>query len=366
VNRLSPAKERVFAHLRKHPAAHARARRAYLAFWQRRVALGEVLAGAPAELPRALCLDAGRIRRAGVGWIAHGGPVRPGDWDLSTILLAESDAYRATRDEVGRATPEQRAALAARAADGRAGIRVRIGRDGEVLAEHGLRGLAAAQLLDVPSVPVTLTVRHAEWAGLRNQLRAYAAESAGKLYQPAAHPDLADIPAAHDDTRLRLLRPHLPGPSGALLDIGANLGFFCHALEAEGFDCYAVERGVREFYFLHRLRAAEGKRFQTIHADICDFTARTAFDVVLALNVFHHFLKTEAEHARLVDLLGRLQTPLLAFEPHDPAEGQMRGAYRNYGPEEFVEFVRARGGFARARRIGEDAGDNRPLYLLTR
>src|SRR3954470_19209669 len=125
MQRSGGAKGRLSAYLRERPAVQARARGAYIAFWKRRVALGEYLAGAPAELPRVLQVDPARVRLGGVGWTPGGGRVRPGDWDLSAMPLAESDPYQAARSEVEGATAAHAAALAAELrADSGAWVRV--------------------------------------------------------------------------------------------------------------------------------------------------------------------------------------------------------------------------------------------------
>ena len=90
------------------------------------------------------------------------------------------------------------------------------------------------------------------------------------------------------------------------------------------------------------------------------------FAVVLALNIFHHFLKTDALHEQLERFLGRLRAEVILFEPHrhDPP-GQMTGAFRNYGPDEFVEFVKRHSGMTHGEHLGV-ARDGRPLYKLSR
>jgi hypothetical protein len=63
------------------------------------------------------------------------------------------------------------------------------------------------------------------------------------------------------------------------------------------------------------------------------------FDVVLALNIFHHFLKTKKSFSQLKDLLENLEVDELFFEPHRYEDGQMKDAYVNYTEAEFVDFL---------------------------
>ena len=63
------------------------------------------------------------------------------------------------------------------------------------------------------------------------------------------------------------------------------------------------------------------------------------FDVVLALNIFHHFLKRENTYLNFVSLLKRLKVKELIFEAHNPQEFRNRKVYKNYTPEQFVNFI---------------------------
>ena len=65
----------------------------------------------------------------------------------------------------------------------------------------------------------------------------------------------------------------------------------------------------------------------------------------------------------LLILLNTLQMDELFFEPHHPGEPQMKGAYRNYSPDEFVEFIIANSNLKRADLIGI-MKDGRSLYKL--
>ncbi len=85
---------------------------------------------------------------------------------------------------------------------------------------------------------------------------------------------------------------------------------------------------------------------------------------MLALNILHHFIKTEEAHAQLVDLLKRLDSRFIVFGAHDPGEPQMRTAYRNYSPEEFVAFLLGHTGLKKSARIGT-THDDRNIFLLS-
>ena len=187
-------------------------------------------------------------------------------------------------------------------------VTVSIGRFGDLLFSDGAHRLAIAKLLGIPNIPVKITVRHPEWIKFRDELLLYARDGGvtkdGTLYQPITHPDLSDLPASHgSEDRFQLIKNNSMVSHGRLLDIGANLGYFCHRFEEMGLDCYAVENHPPTLYFLKRLARAENRRFKIITESVFNSSEiRTYhFDIVLALNIFHHFLKTQADYEKLVD-----------------------------------------------------------------
>ncbi len=222
-------------------------------------------------------------------------------------------------------------------------VTVNIGRNGEFLFENGRHRLSIAKILKIPKIPVKIIVRHREWQEFREYVLRYAKISGGTLYQPPIHPDLSDIPAQHEcDDRFDAIVKNIDVSSGGkLLDIGAYFGYFCHKFENFGFDCYAVELFPELSYIMNKIKIAEGKKFSIIEKSIFDtqIIDNTKFDIVLALNIFHHFLKTEDYYNNLTYLLKRINTNIIIFEPHLPNEPQMKNAYKNYDVNEFVDFI---------------------------
>lgn len=87
------------------------------------------------------------------------------------------------------------------------------------------------------------------------------------------------------------------------------------------------------------------------------------FDIVLALYIFHHFIKTSELHNKLVGLLGRLRMKAMVFGCHNLDQKAMQDAYRNYTPQEFVDFIIQNSCLTRATHIGTES-NRRELYLL--
>lgn len=254
-------------------------------------------------------------------------------------------------------------------------IAVNIGRHGQYLFQDGRHRLAIAKILGVKDVLVKVHVRHKEWVKFRRFLLLMANSSgggskSGSLYQPAIHPDLSDITASHGcEDRFLAIKKHLDQESGILLDVGANLGYFCHRFEDVGYECYAVENIPEIAKAAECLRSAEGKKFQIIEGDLFEVIEEIPlrnmkFDVVLVLNILHHFLKTKENYYRLRCWLNKLAVKEMFFEPHQYDEPQMNGAFVNYQEQEFVDFILANTQLKNASVIF-GCEDGRNLYKLS-
>jgi hypothetical protein len=244
-------------------------------------------------------------------------------------------------------------------------VSVCIDRDGRFVFQDGRHRFALARVLDLPLIPVLVTVRHARWVDLRRRVVEYARGQGGAVYAPLLHPDLSDIPSQHGHRRFEMIHSRLPVRGGTLLDLGAHWGYFCHRFEAHGFQCTAVERDPEHVDLLRRLRIAEDRGFDVFGGSMFDYPVDKPVDVVLALSVFHHFLKTREAYGQLVRLLERLNASTMVFEPHEPRSPQMAGAYLDLDPARFVDLVLSHSRFRQAALLGESES-GRPVYLLTR
>lgn len=243
-----------------------------------------------------------------------------------------------------------------------------IDRDGRYLFYDGQHRLAIAKTLGIVRVPVKILIRHRSWQDLRNELHFLAQKQNGALYQPALHPDLTDIAAHHCcEDRFNAIQAHLRQPKGTLLDLGANLCYFCHRFEQIGYDGVAVESDPLIARLAERLRIAEDRNFRIVCNDLLDEQTIPSqkFDIVLALNIFHHFLKTQETYSALEKWLQTMagRVGMVFFEPHHPAENQMRHAYRNYAEQQFVEFIRKNLRMRKSEHIYRST-DARNVFLL--
>jgi hypothetical protein len=245
-------------------------------------------------------------------------------------------------------------------------VSVNIGRHGDLLFNDGRHRLTFAKLLGIPRLPITIVARHPQWVKFKAEILEYARDSSGgKVYAPLLHPDLEWIPAHHGYLRFELIRRALGMSSGTMLDIGCNWGYFCHQFEEIGFDCTGVELSPRDFYFLQKLKRAANRRFRIVNESIVDFLAKESrqYDVVLALAIFHHFIKSKEGYEQLRALLSGLHVRELYFLPGRSSEPQMQNAYWNPSEEAFVAFVLEHTGLTHAVCLGF-AEDGRHLYKL--
>lgn len=247
-------------------------------------------------------------------------------------------------------------------------VSVGIGRDGLVIATGGEARLVLAKLLGLQRIPAVVALRHPQWQIFQAELLDWANSREGKSYQPFTHPDLQHIPVQHNDGRFELMAAYLASQSpplqgGRLLDIGAFFGYFCHCFEEIGFHCTAVENHPKHLYFMKKLHHAQRRRFEIIEQSIFDATDVLKYDVVLALSIFHHFLKTPASFEALRSLLGRLDTRILFFEPHCPTDYVMSNAHVNFTSDEFVAFILEHSCLNRAQKLGT-VSRGRSLYVL--
>jgi hypothetical protein len=255
-------------------------------------------------------------------------------------------------------------------------VSVNIGRKGEYLFQDGRHRLAIAQILGIKIIPVKVLVRHKQWNEFRQFIYSMTegvggASKDGALYQIAIHPDLSDIPASHGcEDRFNAIKKNLTERQGSLLDVGTNLGYFCHKFEDIGFECIAIEYSPDIAIAAEKLRESEGKTFKVITGDLYDVAYKpplkdNKFNVVLLLSVIHHSLKKKEDYILLKNWLKTLDTDEIFFEPHNPDEIQMQAAYKNYNESEFVQFILDNTSLNNATMIHK-CDDGRNIYKLNK
>jgi len=246
-------------------------------------------------------------------------------------------------------------------------IVVHIDRHGHYMFCDGRRRLAVALALDIDKIPVKINVRHKKWEQFRKEVYWEAKKKGGQVYQPVIHPDLSFVKSKYDNKRIDLIVNDLKlqRDMNSVLDIGAEWGFFCHSLEELGYNCTAVERNIRPLYFLNKFKISLYRSFKVIDKSIFEVQGILKYDIVLALNIFHHFLKTKDLFFELKNLLKRLDAYIMYFSIHNSEEIQMNEAFINFTHIEFIEFIINNSAFSEYRLLGK-TNDGRPLYKLWR
>jgi glycosyltransferase involved in cell wall biosynthesis/2-polyprenyl-3-methyl-5-hydroxy-6-metoxy-1,4-benzoquinol methylase len=247
-------------------------------------------------------------------------------------------------------------------------VRIQIGRKGELLFEEGLHRLVIAQLLNLNHIPVVIYRRHKEWAQLRDYVKRIVLNR-GFFHQPFNHPDIDILPkwygnelkdqALYGHERWDFILGSLPIKQGKVLDIGAYFGYFCHRFENIGFECYAIELDKDNYAVLKQYHNITEKKFKILNKNVFDLE-RVDFDIVLALNVFHHTIKKKQDYEKLIEFLGRLSCKAMYFEPGKSGDD----AYRNFNDKEFVDFILSNSSLNHALLLGPTKV-GRNLYLLT-
>jgi len=117
---------------------------------------------------------------------------------------------------------------------------------------------------------------------------------------------------------------------------------------------------------LKKLKSVENRKFKIIPGSIFNFEKyqEITFDVILALNIFHKFLKKEDTYFRFITFLKKLKGKELIFEVYNPRDFRNKVFYRNYKPDEFVNFIIENSCMNKARFICKTK-NGRSLYKLT-
>lgn len=254
-------------------------------------------------------------------------------------------------------------------------ILVNISRNGFCLFQDGRHRLAIARALRVKQIPVQILVRHSDWQSFRELMHNMArgeggASKCGVLYQAPMHFDLADIPYEHACAdRWEAIKSNLDHVTRVrALDIGCNLGFFSHQLEECGYSCIGVEYEPTIALAARKIVCAENRKLTIVTGDILSIETQKKiapldFSVVIALNIFHHFIKTKDGYERLRQFMNHIRIGTMFFESHHESDPQMQGVFSNPTQNEFVKLIKDWGGFERVEPIYV-AADGRTVFKL--
>jgi hypothetical protein len=186
-----------------------------------------------------------------------------------------------------------------------------------------------------------------------------------KMYAPIFHEEFAQYPSAYSHERFDMIRPHIPVDAQTALEIGAHWGYFSQRLEQDvGLRVTAVELSPKYASIMRLIQQVCGTHFKIVEGSILNLAGRLNYDVVIALNILHHFIKKKKSYDDLVNFLGRLQCKVMIFQAHNPDEKAMEGAYKNYNPDDFCKFLMKHAELSSFEQIGSTSKRPRPIFVL--
>lgn len=190
---------------------------------------------------------------------------------------------------------------------------------------------------------------------LVERINQYVAEK-GAIYAPIDHPAFADVPVSWKDKRFDLFRPHLEHQGGTALDIGTHWGYMAHRLEDEGYRVTANEHSPKHLYFLREIRDICGKKFDIIEGNIFA-QGSLKYDVIIALNIFHHFLKTDERFENFQKMLRNTECKMMIYQAHRSTERPKLDAANHFmEPQMMAEFIADRLRLQNVQHLGADGG----------
>jgi len=246
-------------------------------------------------------------------------------------------------------------------------ILVGIGRKGTLVFLDGRHRLSIAKALGIELVPVTVALHHQKWSDLRSLLEKPPNSKKPKIYQQINHPGLCDIPSSHGNERELIIKKSFDTKlfeGLGVLDVGAHWGHFSQMFENFGCACHAIEMSSSCVKRAKKIRAVTGCTFKITEGDAIRGGYYDGEEIILALNIFHHLIKTEKGYDALREFLRGTGANLILFESHvHKPNGQMRNAYWKPESQEFAEFVAKESGMRKPVFLGKARG-SRPLYAI--
>lgn len=245
-------------------------------------------------------------------------------------------------------------------------IRIGVARNGELIFLNGQHRLSIGKLLRLNEIPVRIVLRHVEWQRLRDDVSKYASENGGRIYQQIDHPDLCNIPAVHTLERfspvLDIIKKEVKS-GGRVLEIGSHWGAGASLLGHAGYRCVAVENDPAFLPFTRKL-TARYKEITVFEGNIFDYGDMSDFDAIIAMNIFHHFLRTESSFQQFNILLKKLPKTLLFVQTHNPETvDKNQGFYKQFGSEDLLKHIVQESSFTTYERIFVES-DGRPVYVM--
>ena len=195
---------------------------------------------------------------------------------------------------------------------------------------------------------------------LNDRLKKYLKKYNGKLYAEIRGYDHDALYVGRFEAMKKYIRPE----AKTVLDIGAHFGEMSLEFAEIGKKVTAVEKSTSKISCLREYCRKHGNKFNVVHEDIFDYTQKHRdFDTVLALNIFHHFTRTEDGFKKLTVMLRRLRITDMFFLPATTEELMEEGSVVST-KNAFVEWVMSQSGMTKKILVG--TFNKRNLYYFQR
>ena len=189
-----------------------------------------------------------------------------------------------------------------------------IDRYGRFIFFDGRHRLAITRLLNITTISVIICARHTVWQNFAKKLRWYVKKNGGVTRYPVPHPDFQDIPHKYDEKLFCNILKRTRDYKGKVLNInvGLSFGYLSHRFEDNGFNCIEVNLASDDFLFITKLKKASEKKFVILN-NFSEYLNKHKIEVVLAIDVLHHFLKSKQDFLNLITQISRLNTDAFIF-----------------------------------------------------
>lgn len=241
-------------------------------------------------------------------------------------------------------------------------IMIAIDRNGMPLfLQNGSHRLCIAKILGLKKIPVRVYLRHQEWINKKKIIsdRCNLLWS-GESYHDLPHPDLYDIESIWPDTRYEIFRKNTNLEKVTLLDIGSLFGYIPYNAELDGYHSTACEIDNNYLDIMKILKTGYDMKFDIIENSFLELEAK--YDIIIAFNIFHHFLKTEPLFLKLTNFLNKCEFKEMFIQVHEKGEKQMIGVYKDFSPIDFINYIKESTGKKNSIEIGEEM--DRKIYKI--
>jgi len=185
-------------------------------------------------------------------------------------------------------------------------------------------------------------------------------EKNGKLYAPIRG---YDYPVLYNG-RFEAMKPYIRQESKTVVDFGAHYGETSLEFALLGKEVTAIEKSQRKINVIMEYCRINGNLFKVVNTSINKYVKdHNVFDTLIALNIFHHMLKTKERYGAFLKMMKSLRIGDAFFQPPNEKEDRIQSDYKKLSQDDFAELIK---GLLRLNKI-EKIGvfNERNLYYIS-